>query len=376
MKYIFGLDGSSEFEISDLAEKANKILKLKPSSGLSNNKQDFDPSNASNPSGMKTLFNWKEWARFIECRRFLLKRNHVPTAIRYGVIGKMDPELVLNFAKTDGSLLVHYNEAKQESKKARSNDWEKKTEEIAEKIVNHFSSFNSSEPRKRIPAFKPTSLPIQGLVDQLLEFDPNQFDGIKQHFRESTLKFVLQPAPLATALKRAEEPHELYVCEAPAIEETYLTTAFVSCLKARVVEKKRSKFIRHDYKLIKLHDNKMVPCLDSDDEDSNVASTQGLPKLVLYQPSKLYWVRAVRRDYLLASEDWPVLSAELPDTFIWALNLIAEIIEEKPRDVYAKLTDLETIVFQHPDSQSTLKYTVTAAVELKSRLSAALQKPF
>jgi hypothetical protein len=386
MKYLFGLDDSSEFEISDFAEKVNGILKLKPSSSLANNKEDFDPSDATNSNSMKTLFNWKEWARFIKCRNWMLQRYHVPTAIRHGVIEKMDPEFVLHFAKTDGSLLLHPYNPSQDPKKSKTHDWTKMAEETAEKLANHFSSLDTGGECRRIPNFKPTILPNQGLIEQLMEFDPVAFGDIKQHFVQSSLTFVLEPEPLAAALKRTNKPHELYVCRAPAIEETYLTTPFVLSTKARnvnsinrndsakkaAVEKKINNLKRHEHHLVKFQQKDIVPVLDSDC-DEYVAPTQGLPKLVLYQPSAMYWMRAMRRDYEPNPEDWVILQTELPGTFVWMLNIVADIIEEKPDYVYAKLTDLETIIFQ---GSGNLLHTLTDWKELRKRLTSALSRPF
>ena len=316
----------------------------------------------------------------------MLKRYHVPTAIRHGEVEKMDPEFVLHFAKTDGSLLLHSYNTSQDPKKEKMQEWAKVAEETAEKLANHFSSLNTGGECRRIANFKPTILPNQGIIEQLVEFDPVAFGGIKQHFMQSSLTFVLEPEPLATALRRTDKPHEVYVCRAPAIEETYLSTPFVLSTKARnlqsskkndnakkaTIDKKLSNLKRHEYHLVKLDQKEIVPVLDSVcDED--VAATQGLPKLVLYQPSAMYWVRAVRRDYDLNPEDWVVLQAELPGTFVWMLNQIADIIEEKPEYVYAKLTDLETIIFQ---GSGNLLHTLTNAKELKKRLSAAIFRPF
>ena len=83
MKLIFGLDGATEYKISDFAEQVNNLLKLKPSSGFARKKQGSE-NVRHQPSFMdvRTLFVWKEWVRFIEYRRNAINRNHVPTAIR------------------------------------------------------------------------------------------------------------------------------------------------------------------------------------------------------------------------------------------------------------------------------------------------------
>ena len=102
MKLIFGLDGATEYKISDFAEQANNLLKLKPSSSFARRKGSENVLPKQSSMGVKTLFVWKDWVRFIEYRRLAMERNHVPTAIRKGLVKKMDPDYVLRFAQNEG----------------------------------------------------------------------------------------------------------------------------------------------------------------------------------------------------------------------------------------------------------------------------------
>lgn len=90
LKLLLGVDGRSEFEISEFADKANQAVA------------------AALPA---PLFVWEHWARWIRFRRLTLDEHHVPTAIRHGSLARVDPALVLRYAETHGRLLYHRKKA-------------------------------------------------------------------------------------------------------------------------------------------------------------------------------------------------------------------------------------------------------------------------
>ncbi|EFX61149.1 hypothetical protein DAPPUDRAFT_340563 [Daphnia pulex] len=74
------------YRISDSSTNVNNLLKLKPLSSFASKQHGFENENNQEKSqGIKTLFFWKEWVRFIEYRRNVIDRTHVPTAIRKAI---------------------------------------------------------------------------------------------------------------------------------------------------------------------------------------------------------------------------------------------------------------------------------------------------
>jgi hypothetical protein len=185
MKLVLGLDGTTEFQISDFATKVNNLLKLKPSSSFASKQQGVENENNQETSqGTKTLFVWKEWVRFIEYRRNVIDRTHVPTAIRKAIVKKMDPAYVYQFAQTEG--FYHYNRPTTEL-----SEIDRSILEVFEKASKRFPS--PPGPPKRIPRFRSSLFGLQSLADQLLEFDPSEYGQLKQEFSTSSLVFARKP---------------------------------------------------------------------------------------------------------------------------------------------------------------------------------------
>jgi hypothetical protein len=83
------------------------LLKLKPFSSFASKQHGFEKENNQEKSqGIKTVFFWKEWVRFIEYRHNVIDRTHVPTAIRKAIGRKwipLRPVYVYQFAQTEKS---------------------------------------------------------------------------------------------------------------------------------------------------------------------------------------------------------------------------------------------------------------------------------
>lgn len=360
LKLIIGLDGSSEFKISDFAAQVNDILKLKPSSSFSRRKSYGHQSS----SPVKTLFVWREWVRFIEYRRITLEQTHVPTAIRKGVVHKMDPEYVLRFAKTEGFLHCH------RTGKPETNPKEDQILKVLDQTAKRFVP--STDLPKRIPVFRPTVLGNHGLAEQLIEFDRCQFGLLEQDFSKSSLAFALEPKIIAEALKKADPPHKLKVCLGPAYNDVNLTMPFIS--SRTKMSSLISQIDRHGVKHIKFKPEIITATTKSDaeeeeedEEDEDINKTQR--SLLLFQPASGYWSRSTYLRFMSNSE-WSLFSAELPETFVWMLNIICEIIEETPKDLYIKLNYLETIILMR---HTKLEHSLTPAKILKHRLVSAMR---
>lgn len=364
LKLILGLDGSSEYKISDFADKANDLLQLKASSGFSRRKKDQNKTNSSSTHRLKTLFVWREWVRFVEYRRLTLERTHVPTAIRKGVVNKMDPEYVLRFAKNEGYL--HYHRT------GRQTEIIPKEEQILKFLDQSSKRFSPSPSSvKRIPVFRPTLLATQGLAEQLLQFDRSEYSLLEQRFSDSSLSFAIDPKPLADALKRCNPPHNLKICLGPAYVDVNLTLPFISS-RAKMSQM-LNDMDRYGAKPIKIRPV-IIPASvmfeEEEEEEEGDDASQPRPSLLLFQPSSGYWSRSLYAK-AMTNNEWDLFSAELPSTFVWMLNLICDSIEEAPKDLYMTLSYLETIIFMR---HTKLEHSLTTPKVLKHRLVSAMRK--
>lgn len=311
---------------------------------------------------MKTLFVWREWVRFIEFRRLSIERTHVPTAIRRGVVHKMEPEYVLHHAQHDGKLHMH--------KRFSSNKVTKSTilEERVENILEQFGARLPGEGSARIPQFRPTVYGSHGLAEQLVEFDRAKYGMLEQSFSKSAITFAIDPEAVDEALQKVN--HRVKLCLGPAYNNAHVTAPFFAS-NVPFTHYTR-KVDRHAVKLAPLKPE--VGPANSNADDYDDVSTQPLPSLVLYLPSCGYWTRNVQlrpAPSTLSQQDWSLLSMQLPATFVWMLNLVSESIEETPKQVYVKLSQLETIIFlRHAD----LRHTLTNPQALRHRLVHALRK--
>ncbi|KAI9558157.1 hypothetical protein GHT06_014910 [Daphnia sinensis] len=374
LKFVFGLDGTTEYKISDFAEKYNELLKLKPSSGFSRRQASAENGNCDNgshqPSDTKPLFVWREWVRFIEFRRIAIERTHVPTAIRKDLLDKIDPEYVLRFAENEGFLLCNSKSTDEERPEK-----EKVLLSFIEKLSDTYPK--PFTPTKRIPIFRPSLLGSQGLAEQLIEFDESKYGLLKQDFSSSSLVFARNPKVLASALKKANPPHGLKLQKGPAYKKVRLTTPFINSRCGISLNTKSERTIetnRYGCKIFELNPE-IVPVSalsDEEGEEDDDNCTQPEPSLLLFQPAADYWISsAVAR--LMSINEWNLFSAGLPPTFLWMLKLISEGIEETPRDFYIAFQCVESIIMlRHTE----LKHTLSEGKQIKSRLVAAMRSKF
>ncbi|EFX65232.1 hypothetical protein DAPPUDRAFT_117456 [Daphnia pulex] len=331
--------------ISDFATKVNNLLKLKPSSSFASKQQGVENENNRETSqGIKTPFVRKEWVRFIEYRRNVIDRTHVPTAIRKGIVKKMDPAYVYQFAQTEG--FYHYNRPTTEL-----SEIDRSILEVFEKASKRFPS--PPGPPKRIPRFRSSLFGLQGLADQLLEFDPSEYGQLKQEFSTSSLVFARKPKLLAAALKKANPPHLLNIHKGPALKDRKFVMTLITSRCG--ISKSSSQMDRYAWKIVTV-----------ESELDEFYDSQSRPSLLLHDPSFGYWISALRLE-LVTFVDWNLFSASLPSSFLWLLQLICEGIEESPRDFYPTFNAVEAIVFLgHTD----VKRNITGNQQLYNALRA------
>ncbi|XP_045028429.1 TATA box-binding protein-associated factor RNA polymerase I subunit B isoform X2 [Daphnia magna] len=371
IKFVMGLDGTTEYKISDFAAKYNELLKLKPSSGFSrrqasaeNGNDDYE-SHQPATSDIKPLFVWKEWVRFIEYRRISIERTHVPTAIRKELLDKMDPEYVLRYAENEGFLLCNSSTEEPPEKEKALLSFIKKLSETYPKPFT---------PTKRIPSFRPCILGTHGLAEQLIEFDESKYGLLKQDFSSSSLVFARNPRVLASALKKANPPHSLKMQKGPAYKEARLTTPFINSRCAVQSKNARTPYgetNRYGAKMLELHPE-IVPVSalsDEEGEEDDDNCTQPEPSLLLFQPAAVYWTTSAIAK-LMSINEWDLFAVGLPPTFLWMLKLICESIEESPRDFYIPFNYVETLIMFR---RTELKHTLSDGKSMKRRLLGALR---
>lgn len=363
LKLILGLDDVTEYKVSDFAEQVNDLLKLKPSSSFAR-KRSNDLTRRPLTTEMDTLFVWREWVRFIEFRRLSIERTHVPTAIRKGLVHKMDPAYVLHHAQHDGKL--HMNKPYSLNKVTKGTILEERVENILEQFAARLPG--ASTPR--VPKFRPSIYGNHGIAEQLVEFDQSKYGNLKQKFSKSMIRFAICPELVDEALSKVDLPHKVKVCLGPAYQNAHITSPFFA--SNATLNRHTRALDRHAVKPVPLKPQ-VVPADGNIDDDDDVSS-QPSPTLMLYMPSSGYWSRTTQlkpSPSTLPDEDWSLLSLELPSTFVWMLNLMSDSIEESPKDIYVKVSQLETIILlRHAD----LLHTLTDAAALKSRLVNALRK--
>ncbi|XP_057379813.1 TATA box-binding protein-associated factor RNA polymerase I subunit B-like isoform X2 [Daphnia carinata] len=369
IKFVMGLDGTTEYKISDFAAKYNELLKLKPSSGFSRRQasaeNEITVDGSHQRSDGKPLFVWREWVRFIEYRRVAIERTHVPTAIRKELLDRMDPEYILRYAENEGFLFCN-------SSTEEPSEKEKVLLSFIEKLSENYPK--PFTPTKRIPSFHPSLLGSHGLAEQLIEFDESKYGLLKQDFSSSSLVFARNPRVLASALKKANPPHSLKIQKGPAYKEARLTTPFINSRCAVQKNASRTPYSetnRYGYKMLELNPEIVpVPAMsDEEGEDDDDNFTQPEPSLLLFQPSSVYWTTSAIAK-LMSFNEWDLFSAGLPTTFVWMLKLICESIEESPRDFYIPFNYVETLImFRNTE----LKHTLSDCKTMKRRLVGALR---
>ncbi|KAL6446677.1 hypothetical protein ACFW04_001264 [Cataglyphis niger] len=81
LKTLLSLDGITEYEISNVADKINSVINEE---GISDTK----------------LFNFREWQRYIECRKAVLANAHYPTKLKYNLHIPDANSLYIKFLET------------------------------------------------------------------------------------------------------------------------------------------------------------------------------------------------------------------------------------------------------------------------------------
>ena len=340
MKLLLGMDGISEHKISEFANQANRALRLEPSSSFFQ-----EPNYSVGDSGQETLFVFDEWMRYIKYRQLILRRHHVPTAIRYDTVSEMDSDYLLNFAKSDGYLLCDRKNFQRNSE--------------VEDIVARLMEGRGIILEKRTPNFTPCLLPSHGLAEQLLRFDPIEFSMLDQKFGKSSLSYAIDYEKVAFELRKAEPPVFVNVCHAPAFDRIRLHPPYHACWRPSKSEQVREIYLKRE---------PVVPALQLDDDDDDISEKH--KNLLLYVPSFGYWTRSCLNMERAPNGVWNIIESEMPPTFLWFLNLVSDLIEERPEMVYSQMCSIETMLFT---KGAKVLHSLSNETEIKKRLVAALK---
>lgn len=185
---------------------------------------------------------------------------------------------------------------------------------------------------------------MHGLALQLFKFDSLEYGLLKEEFPVSSLIFSLKRQRLATALKKANPPHQLKVNKGSARKQIQLRNPFLSTRNG--VSQQKMLQDRYDFEIITVDPNIVYVTPDNDDEtkDNDDEEATDEPSLLLFDPSPSYWITSFIGKNI-SKPEWKIFSAGLPPTFMWLMDLICESIEEKPRDFYEVFAQVEALVF-------------------------------
>ncbi|XP_015597205.1 TATA box-binding protein-associated factor RNA polymerase I subunit B [Cephus cinctus] len=169
LKLLFGLDGITEYEISRFAETTNQMV-------------------AESGRLDSTLFSFREWQRYIECRKALLTKLHFPTKLKYEQDLPSTSHLYLGFLKW------------MQSKKERDDTEEPKPkvampQELSNAMSQCIGKLNeNSLPLNAGETFAPSLTPQYSYLEQLLENSDRDIPNLlRSNFAETKIAYTTKP---------------------------------------------------------------------------------------------------------------------------------------------------------------------------------------
>lgn len=171
LKVLLGMDGITEYETSRIAEKINS------------------KAEAENYLRSK-LFSFREWQRYIECRRNILTRKHFPTKFKNDSDGFGNTELYVRFIK---SALSRRGD-KPEIRNYKNAIPRQLTNAMEQCISMLGESYLSSD---NVEIFSPSLTPQYSYLMQLLENPMYDLpDILRNDFSKATLCYSTEPKKL------------------------------------------------------------------------------------------------------------------------------------------------------------------------------------
>ncbi|CAL7938177.1 unnamed protein product [Xylocopa violacea] len=172
LKILLALDDITEYHISRIAEKINSIAIDR---GLLNEK----------------LFSFREWQRYIECRKTILVNAHFPTKIKYSPSSCRIDDLYLKFVE----FITSKSNRKETDIKSSKHCL---PEELINAMAKHISSINTNELTTQAIDIFPASLtPLYSYLQYLLDHPLYDIPSIAQSdFALTKVGYLTRPDSL------------------------------------------------------------------------------------------------------------------------------------------------------------------------------------
>ncbi|XP_033207178.1 TATA box-binding protein-associated factor RNA polymerase I subunit B [Belonocnema kinseyi] len=169
LKILFGMDGITEYEISRVAEKINREASER---GVL----------------LSRLFSFREWQRFIECRRSILSNVHFPTKLRYDPESPGNTHLYLRF--------LGLMQSKKEGEPPRITDYKHRIPELLSSgFQSCFDALNENiPPVDEITIFPPSLTPQFSYIQHLMTDPLNDLpDILRVNFFDTKVGYTTKP---------------------------------------------------------------------------------------------------------------------------------------------------------------------------------------
>ncbi|XP_014467239.1 PREDICTED: TATA box-binding protein-associated factor RNA polymerase I subunit B [Dinoponera quadriceps] len=180
LKTLFALDGITEYEVSNFADKVNSAI---------NDESIY----------MTKLFNFREWQRHIECRRTVLANMHFPTKLKYNLNIPVVDSLYLKFLESINS--------KTDREKPEITTYKHLiSSELVHAMKQCITNVNHIDlPLNEINVFAPSLTPHRSYILQLLEHLQYDLPNIlRKDFYSTKVGYMTKPESIYDLARRYE----------------------------------------------------------------------------------------------------------------------------------------------------------------------------
>ncbi|XP_057340353.1 TATA box-binding protein-associated factor RNA polymerase I subunit B isoform X1 [Microplitis mediator] len=207
MKILFGLDGVTENEMSRVIERINLVAEEK---GVLDSR----------------LFSFREWQRYIECRRCILVNEHFPTKLRHDPHSTGNSHLYIDF----------YNAVQAKVERDTSNEPKHhcRPKTIFDNMIERVETLTDNMVKtKKSKVFTPSLTPQHSYLQQLLADPDKDFPRIlTQDFPSTKVGFIMKPESLKELAAQCDielnivDSSAHYVRKAVQVFEPHISSQF------------------------------------------------------------------------------------------------------------------------------------------------------
>ncbi|XP_032675536.1 TATA box-binding protein-associated factor RNA polymerase I subunit B isoform X2 [Odontomachus brunneus] len=180
LKTLLALDGITEYEISNFADKINSVI-------------------SDEGVCMTRLFSFREWQRHIECRRTVLANMHFPTKLKY------DPNIPIV-----SSLYIKFLEAIHSKTDKEQPELTTRKHLIPRELIHAMKQCITNVnyidlPLNEVNVFAPSLTPHRAYLQQLLEYPQYDFPNIlKSDFYSTKIGYMTKSESIYELAQRYE----------------------------------------------------------------------------------------------------------------------------------------------------------------------------